>query len=445
MIKAVSTSPEGLATADAQRRAEHHGPNTLPRAEQETALQRLLRQFNDPMIFVLIAAGILTALLGQIADTIVIAAVVVINALVGFFQEGKAANALESIRSMLSPESEVKRNGAWTKIPAADLVPGDLIKLRAGNKVPADARVIESASLRIEESALTGESVPSDKSTTPVEESADLGDRHSMAFSGTTVAAGSGTAVVTSTGSETQIGHITTMLDDVEQVETPLTKSVGKLSSVLAIVSVVLAVLMIVIAWILYEYTFVELIMSAIGFAVAAIPEGLPAVMAITLALGVQKMAQRNSITRRMNSVETLGSVTTICSDKTGTQTKNEMTVRQVVTNHNTYEVTGTGYAPEGEVLLDGQPAHASDYPDLLRIARVASLTNDSSVIQQKDGSWRLNGEPTDGGTRTFALKAGFEEPGSDVRLIVSLHAAPTSWMRTVIPSRLTLLLGKRR
>ncbi|WP_394282076.1 cation-transporting P-type ATPase [Corynebacterium sp.] len=428
----VESSPGGLSGDVAETRLEQFGPNALPRAEQETALQRLLRQFNDPMIYVLIAAGILTAVLGQVVDTIVIAAVVLINALVGFFQEGKAADALESIRTMLSPESEVKRDGTWSTIDAEDVVPGDLIKLRAGDKVPADARVVESASLRIEESALTGESVPADKSTAPVDEASDLGDQHSMAFSGTTVAAGSGVAVVTSTGSDTQIGHITTMLEDVEQVETPLTKSMGKLSSLLAVVAVVLAIAMIVVAWIFYDYTFIELIMSAIGFAVAAIPEGLPAVMAITLALGVQRMAQRNSITRRMNSVETLGSVTTICSDKTGTLTRNEMTVRQVVTNSNTYEVTGTGYAPEGQVLIDDQPAHASDHPDLLRIARVAALTNDSSVVQQEDGSWTLNGEPTDGGIRTFALKAGFDEPDDDVRLSAVPFDSDFKYMATL-------------
>ncbi|WP_026196004.1 cation-transporting P-type ATPase [Corynebacterium lubricantis] len=432
VLAELNVTSDGLSTSSADQLRENYGPNSLPQAEQETAFQRLLRQFNDPLIYVLIAAGVLTAILGQVMDTIVIAAVVIINALVGFVQEGKAADALESIRNMLSPESEVLRDGVWCKIPAEDIVPGDMIKLRAGDKVPADARVLEAVSLRVEESALTGESVPTDKSTHPVAEESDLGDRTSMVFSGTTVAAGSGVAVVTSTGKATQIGHITTMLEEVESVDTPLTKSMSKLSSVIAVVAVILAVLMIAVAFFLYDYSWFDLIMSAIGFAVAAIPEGLPAVMAITLALGVQKMAERNSITRRMNSVETLGSVTTICSDKTGTLTKNEMTVREVVTNQHSFNVTGTGYAPIGEITLDKQQVEAADYPDLRRVAEVAAFTNDASVLQQDDGSWTLNGEPTDGGIRTFALKAGIEEPNHSRRIASVPFDSEYKYMATV-------------
>ena len=415
---AASSRPEGLSTDEAARRFESDGPNALPEAEQETWWQRLLRQFNDPMIYVLIAAGILTAILGQVIDTIVIFAVVLVNGLVGFVQEGKAADALDSIRNMLSPASEVKRGDSWTSIPSEELVVGDVVRLRAGDKVPADLRLVDASGLRIEESALTGESVASEKSTKAVEDDAGIGDRPGMAFSGTTVAAGQGIGVVTGTGADTEIGAITTMLGEVEEVQTPLTKAMAKFSSLLAIIAVIAAVVMMAVNWLLYRTDLVDLLMSAIGFAVAAIPEGLPAVMAITLALGVQKMAGRNAITRRMNSVETLGSVTTICSDKTGTLTRNEMTVRRIRTAAATYDVSGTGYAPNGEVSLDGDAVDPSDHDDLRTMAEVAAFANDADVVQDDDGAWSLQGEPTDGAITTFALKAKVDQNGKRVAAV---------------------------
>ena len=412
VFEELGSRPDGLSSAEAGTALERYGANALPQAPEETWWQRLLRQFRDPMIYVLIAAAVLTAVLGEVVDTIVIAAVVIINAAVGFLQEGKAADALAAIRDMLSPSSEVLRDGSWITIDSDELVPGDVVKLRAGDKVPADLRLFHTTSLRIEESALTGESVPADKRVDPVAEGADLGDRVSMAFSGTTVAAGTGRGVVTATGADTQIGHITTMLDEVEAAETPLTRSMSRFSSMLAVGAVLLAALMIAVSVIIYDTGWGEVLMSAIGFAVAAIPEGLPAVMAITLALGVQKMADRNAITRRLNSVETLGSVTTVCTDKTGTLTRNEMTVRAIHTRNHTYEVTGTGYAPEGQLLLDAAAVTVDDHPDLARMAEVAAYANDAGV-EKRDGRWVLTGEPTDGGIRTFALKAGVrgEEP----------------------------------
>lgn len=414
------TRPEGLNPDELSAAVERYGENALPVAAQETTWQRLLRQFHDPMIYVLIGAAVFTAFLGHVPDTIVIVAVVLINALVGFFQEGKAANALAAIRDMLSPSSEVIRGGQWQTIDSVELVPGDVIRLRPGDKVPADVRLVDANSLRIEESALTGESVPSSKNTDPVAEDAQLGDRTSMAFSGTTVAAGSGLGVVTATGADTQIGHITSLLGNVEQVETPLTRSMSRFSSVLAIGAVILAVLMVVVSVLIYRTDWSEAIISAIGFAVAAIPEGLPAVMAITLALGVQKMAARNAITRRLNSVETLGSVTAICTDKTGTLTRNEMTVRSVLSRQGEYDITGTGYAPIGEILLAGTdtPATLKEHPDLRRMAEVAAYANEASVDKHDDGTWALTGEPTDGGILTFALKAGIARDTAPVATV---------------------------
>ncbi|QDB79977.1 cation-transporting P-type ATPase [Georgenia wutianyii] len=396
----------GLTRQEALARLEEHGPNSLPEGVRESALSRLLRQFKDPMIYVLLAAAVLTTVLGEVVDTIVILSVVVINAVIGFVQEGKAEDALEGIREMLSLDAQVRRDGTWQTAPAEDLVPGDVVRLSSGDKVPADVRLTATANLRVEESALTGESVPVDKDPDPVAADSGIGDRTSMAFSGTVVAAGSGTGVVTATGEDTEIGHITTMLEDVESLETPLTRQMTSFGKKLSLAVVVLALVMFGLGALLYDYTLGELTLSAIGFAVAAIPEGLPAVLTITLALGVQQMARRNAIVRRMASVETLGSVTVICTDKTGTLTRNEMTVRTVVTPAGHYEVTGTGYAPEGDILHAGRPVSAVEHADLRALAVVAARANDSTVARQ-DGRWQLSGEPTDGGVRTFALKAG--------------------------------------
>ncbi len=419
VFEVLDSGPEGMDSSGAEAALERHGPNALPQAEEETDLQRLLRQFRNPMIYVLIAAAVATALLGEVIDTIVIGAVVLVNALVGYFQEGRAADALAAIRDMLSPESEVRREGKWATIPSEEIAPGDVVRLRAGDKVPADLRLFETSSLRIEESALTGESVPADKATGEVAGDADLGDRSSMAFSGTVVAAGSGLGVVTGTGSETEIGRITSMLHEVEKVETPLTRAMAKFSSWLAIIAVVLAVVMVAVNALLYDTGWTDLMMSAIGFSVAAIPEGLPAVMAITLALGVQRMARRNAITRHLNSVETLGSVTTICTDKTGTLTRNEMTVRGIATVGCSYEISGTGYAPEGQICFpEGEEVpDPAELPALWRMVQVAAYANDSTV-EQRDGEWRLSGEPTDGGIRTFAMKAGAEESPERVAVV---------------------------
>lgn len=403
---ALGSGPDGLSADEAAQRLERHGPNALPAAEQESALRRLLRQINDPMIFVLLGAAVLTTAMGHLVDTIVILAVVVINATIGYIQEGRAADALEGIRSMLSLDAQVRRDGAWVTRPAEELVPGDLVRLSAGDKVPADVRILQASNLTCEESALTGESVPVGKDPAPVAADAPLGDRTAMAFSGTTVASGSGQGVVVGTGTATEIGHITTMLDEVESLETPLVRQMTAFSKTLSIIVVIAAVLMFALGWFLYDYTLGDLTLSAIGFAVAAIPEGLPAVLTITLALGVQQMARRNSITRRMTSVETLGSVTVICSDKTGTLTRNEMTVITVVTPAGRYRVTGTGYAPEGEIRDETGVVELLEHEDLRMLAEIAARTNDSTVTREGEG-WQLTGEPTDGGLRIFAMKAG--------------------------------------
>ena len=430
VLEQLSTRDAGLSADEAAHRLERHGPNALPAGTKDSALLRFLRQFNDPMIYVLLGAAVLTTIMSQVVDTIVILAVVLINALIGYVQEGRAADALDGIRSMLSLDAQVRRDGAWSTIVAEDLVPGDVVRLGAGDKVPADVRILEASNLTAEESALTGESLAVEKTPGAVEPGAALGDRSSMAFSGTTIASGSGRGVVVGTARDTEIGHITTMLDEVESMETPLTRQMSSFSTKLSIVVVAAAVIMFGLGWVMYDYGLGELVLAAIGFAVAAIPEGLPAVLTITLALGVQKMAGRNSITRRMNSVETLGSVTVIASDKTGTLTRNEMTVRTVVTAQGTYEVRGTGYAPEGDIELDGEVVGPDARGDLRMLAEIAARTNDSTV-SVKDGQWVLSGEPTDGGLRTFAMKAGV--PGDDEhRLAVVPFDSAYKYMATL-------------
>ncbi|MGA8658458.1 MAG: HAD-IC family P-type ATPase, partial [Chthoniobacterales bacterium] len=332
VLSGLQSHRDGLSGAEADNRLKTVGPNRLPAPPKEGPLKRFFKHFNDILIYILLVAGVAKALLGHWVDACVIIAVAVINAVVGFIQEGKAEEALEGIRKMLSLRAHTRREGEWIELDAADLVPGDIVRLRSGDRVPADVRLINAVNLRIEESALTGESVPSDKRAEPVDVKAGIGDRRCMAYSGTLVSAGTGMGVVTATGAGTELGRISRMMAEVEGLATPLTRQMAAFGKVLSFVIIGMAVVMVLIGWLLYGFGLDELFSAAVGFAVAAIPEGLPAIMTITLAIGVQRMVQRNAITRKLTAVETLGSVTVICSDKTGTLTRNEMTVRHLVT-----------------------------------------------------------------------------------------------------------------
>jgi magnesium-transporting ATPase (P-type) len=398
----------GLTSAEAARRFEEEGPNRLPDAARDSVLVRILKHFNDVLIYILLAAVVVTASLGHWIDSVVILGVVVINAMIGFVQEGKAEQALEGIRKMLSLDAQVRRDGHWTHVDAEMLVRGDVVRLRSGDRVPADVRLFESTNLQIEESALTGESVSSHKHPEPVHEEAGIGDRSGMAFSGTLVTSGRGVGVVTATGVATEIGRINTMIGEVETLATPLTRQMATFGKQLSVAIVALAVVVFLSGLALHDYSVSELFLAAIGFSVAAIPEGLPAILTITLAIGVQRMAGRNAITRRLNAVETLGSVTVICSDKTGTLTKNEMTARRAVTRAGRYEASGTGYSPEGEISLDGTGASLDHRTDLIALVEAMAVANDSVVVEDA-GRWKVDGEPTEGALRTLALKAGFD------------------------------------
>ncbi len=423
VLKRLSAARDGLSSAEAARRLAEVGPNRLPQPPKDGLLKRFFKHFHDILIYILIAAAGITAVLGHWIDTGVILGVVVINAIIGFIQEGKAEEALEGIRKMLSVHAHARRDGQWTEVEADGLVPGDIVRLRSGDRVPADLRLIEATNLRIEESALTGESVPADKNAEPAAADAGVGDRFGMAYSGTMVAAGRGIGVVTATGPHTELGRINRMIAEVQTLQTPLTRQMAQFSKILSVVIVALALLMLVIGVSLHDFPLGEVFLAAIGFAVAAIPEGLPAILTITLALGVQRMAQRNAITRKLTAVETLGSVTVICSDKTGTLTKNEMTARHVVTRGGFFDVSGTGYRPEGEITLEGQAASLDQHGHLQAVIEVVAVANDTHVAEE-DGQWKVTGEPTEGALRTLAHKAGFDADAHERHASIPFESA---------------------
>lgn len=404
-----SNRDKGLTADDANKRLSDHGRNKLPKAEPASALKRFMMQFHNVLIYVLIAAAGVTALLEHWLDTGVILGVVLINAIIGFIQEGKAEKALEGIRNMLSLDATVLRDGHRRKIDAELLVPGDIVLLESGDKIPADLRLIDVRNLRVEESALTGESVAVEKHTHSVDADSVPGDRKNMAFSGTSVVYGRAAGVVVETGADTQLGKINRMMTDVEKITTPLLRQIDEFGKILSVGILGLTALFFAIGYFFRDYEISELFMAVISLAVAAIPEGLPAIMTITLAIGVQAMARRNAIIRRLPSVETLGSVSVICSDKTGTLTRNEMTARGAVTFDGEYEIEGAGYKPEGDISRNGDQINLADEPVLERLIQTAITCSDSE-IHKEDGQWKLEGDPTEGALVTLAHKAGLGE-----------------------------------
>lgn len=443
VLDALGVTEDGLTQAEASARLTKYGPNRLPEPEKDSLLKRIFKHFDDVLIYILLGAAVLKAILGEWIDFWVILAVAVITAMIGFIQEGRAEDALEGIKKMLSLNAKARRDGTFVEIASDQLVPGDVVMVKSGDKVPADMRILEAVNLQVEEAALTGEAVPSNKSPDPVEPEAGVGDRNSMLFSGTLVAAGQGVGVVTATGSQAEIGRIQTMLSEVEDLETPLTRELNKFGKRLSIIILSMAAFMLVIGRVLHDFAVSELISAAIGFAVAAIPEGLPALVTITLALGVQQMAKQNAIVRMLPAVETLGAVTVICSDKTGTLTKNEMTVRHAVTRGGKYDVEGLGYQPEGGITLNGQSASVGDHPDLKSLVTVFAVANDSSVVDDGE-QWRVIGEPTEGALVTLGMKADVD-PKEYKRLAVVPFESDHKYMATLneSPAGATLVMLK--
>ncbi|MFP5505940.1 MAG: cation-transporting P-type ATPase [Gammaproteobacteria bacterium] len=396
----------GLHADEAARRLAEHGPNRLPPPARRSALLRFLLQFHNLLIYVLLAAGVITALLGHWIDSGVIFGVVVINAFVGFVQEGKAEQAMDAIRHMLSPRAAALRDGALREIPAEELVPGDVVQLAAGDKVPADLRLLRVRELRIEEAALTGESVPVEKDIDAVAADALLGDRSGMAYSGTLVTAGQGVGVVVATGAATEIGRISALLAQVETLTTPLLRQIARFGQALTVIILLLSGLTFAWGVWLQGQALADMFLAAVALAVAAIPEGLPAVITITLAIGVQRMAARNVIIRRLPAVETLGSVSVICSDKTGTLTRNEMAVQTAVTHAGPTEISGTGYAPHGLFSRGGREFEPQDDAALEELLRAGLLCNDAA-LEDRNGEWYAHGDPMEAALITAARKAG--------------------------------------
>lgn len=396
----------GLSSDIATKRVDEYGENELPKPKKQSKILRFLKHFNDVMIYILFAAAIVSAVLGHYIDTVVIVIVAVINAVIGFFQENKAEKALENIKNMLSLKANVIRDGQRKEIDANKVTLGDIVQLNPGDKVPADLRLLKTSNLKIEESMLTGESVPSEKNTETLQEGVELGDRSNMAFSSTTVSSGTGIGVVVAIGKDTEIGKINQMLSEVNQITTPLLKQTSKFSKTISIAIVLIAVLVYIFGYFFRDYESGELPMSVIGLAVAAIPEGLPAILSIILAIGVQNMAKRNAIVRNLPSVETLGSVSVICSDKTGTLTKNEMTVKSLVTAETDYRITGTGYAPEGQLCEGSQEVDIHGDESVLRRLIYSFYYCNDAELRENDGNWAINGDPTEGALITLYEKA---------------------------------------
>ncbi len=403
----LGSTTEGLEFSEAKDRLKQFGPNRPRPARRHGPLVRLLLQFHNVLIYILLVASLATALLEHWIDTAVILGVVVINALIGFIQEGKAEKALEAITRMLPLEATVIRDGKRQTVTAADLVPGDVVLLRSGDKVPADLRLTAVRELHIDEAMLTGESVPTEKATDALAEKTALGDRHCMAFSGTLVTTGQGTGVVVATGDHTEIGKISEMVAHTRTRTTPLIAQMNRFGHILAVVIVVFAAVTFAVGYFVGGGEPVELFLAAVALAVAAIPEGLPAIMTIVLAIGVQRMARRNAIIRRLPAVDTLGALTVICSDKTGTLTRNEMTVTSVVTADGLFEVAGVGYEPQGEIHLNGQAIDIDQTPLLTQLIRAGLLCNDAD-LRQEDGQWKPQGDPMEGALITLAMKATF-------------------------------------
>jgi magnesium-transporting ATPase (P-type) len=408
ILQQLECGGDGLTSQEAEIRLRRQGLNRLPEVRPRGPLLRFLAQFHNLLIYVLLAAGLVTTLLQHWLDTGVIFGVVIINAVIGFLQEGKAEDALRAIRGMLSPKALVMRDDHLVTLDATLLVTGDMVSLQAGDRVPADIRLLHAKGVQIEEAALTGESLPVEKAIAPLPQETVLADRLCMAYSGTLVTRGQGHGVVVATGTHTEIGRISAMMAGVEQLTTPLLRQLTDFSRWLTLGILGLATVGFLFGVLLRDYTAAEMFMASVGLAVAAIPEGLPAIMTITLAIGVQRMAARNAIIRFLPAVETLGSVAVICSDKTGTLTRNEMTVCKIVMPELTLDITGVGYDPHGGLQHQGEAYSATAGDPVWRLLRAGLLCNNAALTRQA-GEWIIQGDPMEAALLTLALKGGLD------------------------------------
>jgi Ca2+-transporting ATPase len=436
IFRHLQSTPAGLEDNERARRQSEYGPNELQAAARVSPWAMLIEQFRNVLVLILLGATLLSVFLGHGVEAIVIAIIVLFAVLLGFVQEYRAERAIEALRELAAPTATVLRDGDEIEIPARDLVPGDVIVLHSGDRVPADARLIEAINLQIEEAALTGESLPVDKHTTPLAQGLlAVGDRKNMIYSGTIVTYGRGRAIVVATGMQTEFGQITGMLQGVETGRTPLQENLDRLGKALAKGAFAIVVLVVLLG-LLRGQPFLEMLLFGIALAVAVVPEALPAVVTISLAIGVQRMARRNALVRRLPTVETLGSTTVICSDKTGTLTKDEMTVRRIVVAGEWIEVTNTGYEPEGTFLRDGVVVTPGG--PLAELLRGAALCADARLVE-REGRWQIQGDPTEGALIVAAAKAGLHKADldaqaprvseipftSETKRMITLHTTP--------------------
>lgn len=411
-----SNASAGLTSLEADKQLAVHGCNELKEKPRETLWQKFVNQFKDFLVLILIAASLISVLVGEVTDSIVIIAIVLLNALLGVFQEAKAEKALAALKEMTAPNSKVIRDGEITIIPSKLLVPGDVVLLEAGDYIPGDLRFIESHNVKVQEASLTGESVPVEKSTDPVGSTASLADRHNMGFMSTVVTYGRGKGIIVGTGMQTEIGKIAEMLQSVEEDSSPLQKKLAEFGKMLGVLCLFVCALVFGLGVYsgysdgVLEMAEVQLmLMTSISLAVAAIPEGLPTVVTIVLALGMQRMAKKNSIMKKLHAVETLGSISVICSDKTGTLTQNQMTVVKAFTLERMIDLSGEGYDPKGEFFRDGSTVDLSEEQDLAFLLKGSSLCNDAQLKQAPDtGAWHIVGDPTEGALVVAAAKGGY-------------------------------------
>ncbi|WP_326910570.1 calcium-translocating P-type ATPase, SERCA-type [Sedimentibacter sp. MB31-C6] len=396
----------GLKTQEAEQRLQKYGRNELEEQSKKSFLTKLIAQFADFLIIILVAAAGISAVVGETEDAIVILAIVFINAILGIYQEGKAEKSVEALQKMSAPNAKVIRDGNQTEIPAAEIVPGDIVVLEAGDIIPADLRLIESSNLKIEEASLTGESVPVEKDAKAIiGGSAGIGDRHNMGFSSTIVTYGRGKGVVVETGHHTEIGNIATKIQTYGEEQTPLQIKLNQLGKVLGTLTILICIVVFGVG-LLQGREVLEMLLTSISLAVAAIPEGLPAIVTIVLAIGMNRMADRNAIVKKLLAVETLGATSVICSDKTGTLTQNEMTVVKAYVDDKILEIEGGGYEPVGAVKLDGKEIDINTLYNLNNLASIGALSNDA-YLDNSSGVFKIVGDPTEGAIVTFAGKLG--------------------------------------
>lgn len=409
----LQSQADGLANSEAVERTLKYGPNELQASHRISAWEILLEQFKNVLVLILLGATTISLFLGHGVESIVIAVIVLFAVVLGFIQEYRAERAIEALKQMAAPTATVLRDGKEIKVPSRDLVPGDVILLHTGDRIPADARLLEAVNMQVEEAALTGESVPVEKHVRVLEnEDLPVGDRRNMVYAGTAVTYGRGRALVVSTAMQTEFGKIAQLLQTIETGKTPLQHNLDKVGTVLARAAFVVVALIVAVG-LMRGQPFIEMLIFGIALAVAVVPEALPAVVTISLALGVQKMVKRHALIRRLPAVETLGSTSVICSDKTGTLTKDEMTVRKVYTGEKLFTVSGAGYVPEGVFSTNGGSPSALT-PALSQMLTAASLASDTKLVKDEAGNWDIKGDPTEGALVVAAAKAGLAKEALD-------------------------------